>query len=60
MQYDRVGLDHASVIRNGEVFLIRRSSKYTSLWVTIGTVDRRPYNRGVLNSEGRNREVPLY
>ena len=26
----------------------------------FGTLVRRPYNGGVLNSEGRNREVPLY
>ena len=59
MQYDRLELDQASVIHNREVSLIRRSSKYMFLWLT-GTVDGRPYNGGVLNSEVRNRKVPLY
>ena len=31
------------------------------LWLTgFGTIDGHPYNRGVLNSEVCNREVPLY
>ena len=55
--YDHLGPDHASVIENREVSLIRRSSKYTFLCLVV---DQCPYNGGVLDSEGRNREVPLY
>ena len=57
MQHDRLGRDPVSVIQNREVSLIRRSGKYGR---PFGTVDGHPYNRDVLNSEGRNREVPLY
>ena len=48
-----------SVIWNREVSLIRRSGKYTFYGQPFGTVDGRLYNGGVLNSEGRNKEVPL-
>ena len=40
MQYDRLGMDRASVIRNREVSLIWRSSKYMFLWL-FGTIDGR-------------------
>ena len=35
MSYVHLGLDCVSVIRNGEVSLIQRSSKYTFLWLTV-------------------------
>ena len=52
MQYDCLGPDQVSVIRNREVSLIQRSCKYMFQY---GTVNGRPYNGGVLNLEGRNR-----
>ena len=60
MQYDRLGWDHVSIIWNREVSLIRRSSKYTRFYCRpFWTVDGH-LSRGVLNSEGHIREVPLY
>ena len=35
MQYDHLGWDHAIVIRNREMSLIRRSGKYTFLWAIV-------------------------
>lgn len=39
-----------------EVSLVQRSGKYTFQWATVYDC---LYNRGVLISEGHNREVPL-
>ena len=35
IQCDRLGQDYASVIRYREVSLVRRSGKYTFLWLTV-------------------------
>ena len=33
MQCDHLGQDHVSIIRNREMSLVRRSDKYTFLWI---------------------------
>ena len=52
MQRDRLGQDHASIIRNREVSLVQRSDKYMFLWRPFGTVDGRLYNGGILIFRG--------
>ena len=61
MQYDHLGprWDCASIIQNREVSLIQKSGKYKYLGIPFGNIYGHPYNRGVIISGGRNREVPL-